>query len=444
MLTFLESSHRPCDGISRREFFQIGALGLGSLTLADLFRLRARGAVEEKSKPKSVIMIYLPGGPSHIDMYDLKPNAPVEIRGEFKPIPTTVPGFDICELMPLQAKIADKFSMVRGLQSLDTHSAEMLMRGTLGGPVKRPVFGSVVSRMRGGTGPAGMPQYVALGGENGADPGDPSYLGAAHKSFGGGGGGLGSLSLVRGVNSAQLADRKKLLQSFDSLNRELDTRAGDMAGLDTFHARALEMISSTKVRDAFDVNKEPLRIREKYGKNAERFLRARRLVEAGVSVVTLSAAGTMFPGGDWDTHAGTDQKSETNFGNLRRKLPEYDRAVHALLTDIYDRGLDQDVAVVVWGEFGRTPKINKNGGRDHWAPAGNVLIAGGGLKMGQVIGDTGPKAERDRSRSTPYTPQNVLATLYRILGIDPETTVPDFSGRPMYLLDEREPIAELV
>ena len=300
-------------------------------------------------------MVYLPGGPSHIDMYDLKPNAPVEVRGEFKPIPTNVPGFDICELMPLQAKIADKFSMVRGLQSVDTHSAEMLMRGTLGGPVKRPVFGSVVSRMRGGTGAGGMPHYVALGGENGADSGDPSYLGAAHKPFGAGGG-MANLSLVRGISTAQLADRKKLLQSFDSLNRELDSRSGDMAGLDTFHARALEMISSTRVRDAFDINKEPQQIRDKYGKNAARFLRARRLVEAGVSVVTLSAAGTMFPGGDWDTHAGGDQKSETNFGNLRRKLPEYDRAVYALLTDIYDRGLDRDVAVVVWGEFGRTPE----------------------------------------------------------------------------------------
>jgi uncharacterized protein (DUF1501 family) len=201
------------------------------------------------------------------------------------------------------------------------------------------------------------------------------------------------------------------------------------------------MISTPKAREAFDIRREPEAVRNKYGK-ASRFLLARRLVEAGVSVVTLSAAGTIFPGGDWDTHAGTDQRSETNFGNLRRKLPEYDNAVHALVTDLHERGLDKDVAVVVWGEFGRTPKINKTGGRDHWAPAGNVLIAGGGLKMGQVIGDTGPKAER--SRTTVYTPQNVLSTLYRVLGIDPGMTLPDFSGRPMYLLDEREPITELV
>ncbi|MBY0521957.1 MAG: DUF1501 domain-containing protein [Gemmataceae bacterium] len=441
MLTFLESSHRPCDGVSRREFFKVGALGLGALTLSDLLRLKAVGATEEKATPKSIIMVYLPGGPSHIDMYDLKPDAPVEFRGEFKPIQTNVAGMDICELMPLQAKIADKFSIVRGLQSVDTHSAEMLMRGSLGGPTKRPVFGSVVSRMRGGAGANGMPHYVSLGGENGSDPGDPAYLGAAHKPFSGGQA-MSNLSLHKDVNATQLADRKQLLKAFDNLNREIDTRAGDIGGMDTFNQRALEIISSTKVRDAFDINKESQQVRDHYGKNATRFLQARRLVEAGVSVVTCSAAGTMFPGGDWDTHAGGDQKSETNFSNLRRKLPEYDKAVHALVTDIYERGLDKDVAVVVWGEFGRTPKINKTGGRDHWAPAGNVFIAGGGLKMGQVVGDTGLRAER--SKGTVYTPSNVLSTLYRVLGIDPETTLPDFMGRPMYLLDEREPIAELV
>jgi hypothetical protein len=441
MLTFLESSYRPCDGVTRRDFFKVGALGLGGLSLADLLRLQARGATEGAERPKSIIMVYLPGGPSHIDMYDLKPDAPVEIRGEFKPIPSNVPGFDLCELMPLQAQIAGKFSVVRGLQCVDTHSAELLMRGHLGGPQKRPVFGAVVSRLRGGCGASGMPHYVALGGENGADPGDPAYLGAAHKPFTGGQG-LANLSLVQGVTPAQLGERKQLLKAFDTLNRDLDSRAGgDLSGMDTFNARALEIISSPRVRDAFDIGKEPQNVRDKYGKNATRFLQARRLVEAGASVVTLSAAGTMFPGGDLDTHAGTDQKTETNFGNLRRKLPEYDRAVHALITDIYERGLDQQVCVVIWGEFGRTPKINKNGGRDHWAPAGNVLIAGGGLKMGQVVGDTGPRAER--AKGTVYTPANVLATLYRLLGIDPAITVPDLAGRPMYVLDDREPIAEL-
>jgi hypothetical protein len=414
-------------------------LGLGGLSLVDIFRLQARGGVPA-SKHKGVIMVYLPGGPSHIDMYDLKPDAPVEIRGEFKPIPTNVPGLDICEHMPLQAKIADKFSIVRGIQSVDTHSAELLMRGTMEKP-HRPVFGSVVSRIKGATTALGMPSYVALGGENGSDPADPSYLGKAHEPFKPSGPGMANLSLSKEVSLNQLQDRKTLLGSFDNLRRDLDTR-GDLAGMDAFTSRAMEMISSPKTREAFDLKNEPEEVRKKFGP-ATRLLLARRLVEAGVSVVTVSLAGTVVPGGDWDTHAGGDQKSETNFSNLKRKLPVYDQAVHALVTDLYERGLDKDICVVVWGEFGRTPKINKTGGRDHWAPAGNAFICGGGLKMGQVVGDTGPKAER--SKGTVYTPQNVLATLYKhVLGIDPEATLPDLSGRPVYLVDDRRCIEELL
>jgi uncharacterized protein (DUF1501 family) len=436
MLTFTGGpAHRLCDGVSRRDFLQLGALGLGGLTLADLLRLRAHGAAE--ASHKAVISVYLPGGPSHLDMYDLKPAAPVEFRGEFKPIRTNVPGLDVCELMPLHAKMADKFAVLRGLETIDIHDPRMLLTG-FAPRARRPVFGSVISRLRPG---GALPPYVALGGENGADPGDPAYLGTAHKPFTLGGPGMANLTLVRGVSPEQLADRKRLLASFDALRRDVETRPGELAGLDAFTARALETITSSKVRDAFDVRKEPARVRERYGK-ATRLLQALRLVQAGVSVVTLSAAGTVFPGGDWDTHAGTDQRSETNFQNLRRKLPPYDQAVHALVTDLYERGLDKDVCVVIWGEFGRTPKINKNGGRDHWPPAGFVVFAGGGLKMGQVIGDTGPRAER--ARGTHYGPQNVLATLYRALGIDPSRTLPDHTGRPMYLLDERAPIAELV
>src|SRR5262245_9356932 len=239
MLTFLDSAYRPCDGITRRNFFQVGALGLGGLTLADMLRLQASGATAGVDKPKSVIMVYLPGGASHIDMYDLKPNAPVEIRGQFKPIPTNVPGIDICELMPLQAKIADKYSIVNGIQTVDTHSAELLMRGHLGGPTRRPVLGSIVSKLRGACGPSGIPTYVALGGENGSDPADPSYLGMAHKPFNSGGQGLNNLSLAKGVTPEQLANRKVLLNTFDTLRRDIDSR-GDMAGMDSFNARALE------------------------------------------------------------------------------------------------------------------------------------------------------------------------------------------------------------
>jgi hypothetical protein len=439
MLNLWGSAYRLCDGIGRRDFLRVGALGFGGLTMADIFRLRAQGANPTAAAHKAVIMVYLPGGPSHIDMYDLKPEAPSEFRGEFRPIRTNVPGVDICELMPLHARMADKFAIVRNLQTVDIHAADLLMKGTVSGP-RRPVFGSVVSKVRERA--AGvLPPYVALGGENGSDPGDPAYVGMSHRPFTPSGPGMENLRLAQGVSLERLDDRRSMLAAFDGMRRDLDDAGGTLAGLDAFSARALDMIRSPQTRAAFDLAREPERVRIRYG-TATRLLLALRLVQAGVSVVTVSVAGTVVPGGDWDTHAGADQRSETNFDNLRRKLPVYDRAITTLLEDIYARGLDQDVAVVVWGEFGRTPRINKDGGRDHWAPASFALVAGGGLRMGQVIGDTGPRAER--SRGVPYTPANLLATLYRVLGIDPALTLPDYNGRPMYLLDDRRVIEELV
>jgi len=237
---------------------------------------------------------------------------------------------------------------------------------------------------------------------------------------------MANLGMRQNMTLNRLADRKELLQSFDTLRRDLDTR-GSMPGMDAFAAMALDMITSTTVRDAFDITKEPVQVRDKYGKLTP-FLQARRLVEAGVAVVTLGLAY-------WDTH-------QDNFKTLRQQLPDVDQVIHALVTDLHERGLSKDVCVVMAGEYGRTPKVNNQRGRDHWMDAGFVLFAGGGLKMGQVIGATGPHAERPRG--LPYMPQNVLATLYRTLGIDPSTTVPDHQGRPMYLLDERAPIAELI
>jgi uncharacterized protein (DUF1501 family) len=436
VLTLHGPRHRLCDGLSRRDFLAAGALG--GLTLADVLRLRAASP----TAPKAVVMVYLPGGPSHLDTYDLKPDAPAEVRGEFKPIDTNVPGVRVCELLPLHAKVADKFAVVNGLQCVDTHSAELLMRGHLGGPAKRPVFGSVVSRLRGGTGPGGMPRYAALGGENGSDPGDPSYLGTAHRPFKPGGEAMNNLSLVRGVSPEQFADRKQLLKAFDTIRREADAR-GEMAGTDAFTARALDVIASPAVRDAFDVSKEPKALQERYG-TGKRLLQALRLAAAGVSVVTVSVAGTVLPVGDWDTHGKNDGRKFGQFEDYRQRLPVFDKLMHTFLTDLYDRGLDKDVAVVVWGEFGRTPKVNKDGGRDHWAPAGSALVAGGGFKTGQAIGDTGPRGDRERGRAAPYTPANVLATLYRFLGVDPTATLPDLTGRPVYLLDDPEPVRELL
>jgi len=437
MLTiFSARRQRFCDGLSRRDFLRVGALGVGGLSLADLLRLRAHG--DHWARPKSVIMILLPGGPSHLDLYDMKPDAPVEFRGEFQPIPSNVPGMDLCELMPLQAKIMDKMAILRGVK-FDTgpgqpHALRELLTGFNLLEAHRPALGSVVSKLRGLA--TGMPPYVSLTGlVNSFAPSreDPAYLGPAHQPYSGRG---ENLDLVKGVPLERLADRKTLLGSFDQLRSDLD-RQGDMAGMDNFTQQALEIISSRKARSAFDLSQESVQTRERYGK-ATTFLLARRLVEAGVSVVTLTQGAAAAMGTGWDSHSD-------NFKLLRQLTPEFDQALSALVIDLHERGLAQDVAVVVWGEFGRTPRIEtKRVGRDHYSDAGFALMLGGGLQTGQVIGDTGPRGERSKSRSIPYTPQNILATLYHVLGIDSAQTFPDHTGRPRYVLDEREVVSELL
>jgi hypothetical protein len=442
---------RTCDGVSRRDFLRIGALGIGGLTLADLLRLRAQGEVRPDSTRKSVIMVYLPGGPSHIDMYDLKPDAPAEYRGEFKPIRTNVPGMDVCELMPMHARIADKFSILRGLKTQGNHDPTELLTGIPAaasgqiGTVRRPAFGCVVSKLQGTEGP--IPPYVSVSSHKllGSydDPEEPAYLGPMHRPFAVQGPVMKNLTLLPEVSRDQLATRKSLLGAFDSLRQDIDTTEKKLAGMDSYTKRALEMIASTKVRDALDLGREPDRVRTKYGAGSD-FLRARRLIEAGVSVVSVAArfpvnigGGINDPGG-WDTHG-------YNFKLLRAKLPIYDQAVYALLTDLQDRGMDKDVAVVIWGEFGRTPKIGDStpDGRGHWHESGCALLAGGGLRGGQIVGETDPRGERPRTRR--YTPQNVLATLYHVLGIDPaNTTLNDFSGRPQYLLDHADKLDALI
>ena len=447
MLTIWGTKQKPlCDGLSRRDFLQVGTLGLGGLTLADLLRLKAQGAQQDKSSRKSLIMIYLCGAPPHMDMYDMKPLAPAEYRGEFKPIQTNVSGMEICELMPLQAKIADKLTIIRNLRALatDTHVPEELLCGypwgPEGGPFSlkpglRPAFGSVISKLHPSNG-TNLPPYVTLGMEQMPHGGrrslalEPSYLGLAHQPFDPGSPGLvANLSLANEMTFDRLTQRKTLLGAFDNINRAVERAQGTFAGMDAFTNQALDIISSTRARDAFDVSQEPAKVREQYG-TYSRLLQARRLVEAGVSVVTVLAPGY------WDTHAN-------NFGSLRQMLPEFDKGIHALVTDLEERGLDQDVTVVAWGEYGRTPKINGNAGRDHWPQASFALVAGGGFKMGQVIGATTSRAEQPIGRS--YIPQNLLATLYReVFGIDPAATLPDHNGRPIALVEEREPIKELL
>jgi hypothetical protein len=427
---------------------KIGSLGLlGGLSLADVLRLRANTQSASRAH-KAVIMIILEGGPSHIDMYDMKPEAPAEYRGEFKPIQTSVSGFDVCEFLPLHAKIADKLALVRSMQFQNAGHSNIEQATGLGdgGNPQRPVFGSVVSRLRGeGDNTSAMPPYVHIRehGRSVSDPADPTYLGSAHRPFileGLEEVQAANLAPAKGITLDRLEDRQKLLRSLDSIRRDLDAR-GEMSGIDIFTARALNMISSPKTREAFDIAREDPKVRDRYGRGS-RLLLARRLVEAGVSVVTVGLSGSLGYG-LWDTHGNNaNSQTETNFGVLRRLLPLYDQAIHALVTDMHDRSLDQDVCVAIWGEFGRTPKINQFAGRDHWPSAGFTLFAGGGLQMGQVIGET--DARGDRARTRPVKSSHVLATLYHVLGIDPATTVPDFSGRPMYVLDDREKISELI
>jgi len=427
MLRIFGSSSKLCDGITRREVLRVGGLALGGLTLADVFRSQAEATPNDR-RGKSVIMTWLRGGASHIDSFDMKPEAPAEIRGEFKPIRTNVPGIQVCEHLPLTAKMMDRLAIIRSIKSnnLGDHTPHYILTGSPDRG-KRPVFGSVVSHLQPRT--DGMPPYVSLMYKPPGlyDNEGPVYLGNAHRPFAPKSEGLSNLSPAKGVPMERLRDRGSLLKEFDTLKREVDAR-DSMSGIDEYTRRAMEMVASPKVRDAFDMKKESDANVARYGKYRENMLRARRLVEAGVSVVTVKV-------GNWDTH-------EKNFIDHKDQLPQLDRGVHASLNDLHDRGLDKDEGVVVWGEFGRAPKISRGDGRDHWPDAGAAVIAGGGFRMGQVIGAT--DSHGGRSKVTPYTPGNILSTLYQHLGIDPSITIPDHLRRPMYVLDEREPVQELL
>jgi hypothetical protein len=367
------------------------------------------------------------GGPSHIDSFDMKPSAPAEIRGEFRPIATNVPGIQICEYMPLLAGIMERLAIVRGIKSNDLgdHTPHYILTGSPNRGT-RPAFGAVVSHLRPRN--DGLPPSVSLMYEPPRlyDNEGPLYLGSAHRPFAPKGDMVASLRLAGEMSLERLQERHHLLRRFDALNRKLEhAEAAD--GVDTFHRRALEMIASSKARDAFDLSREPETSRQRYGKYCENFLIARRLVEAGVPVVTLKV-------GDWDTH-------EKNFIDMRAQLPQLDRGFHALVSDLYERGLDKEVAIVLWGEFGRAPRISRGDGRDHWPEAGAAVLAGGGFQTGQAIGETDSQGARARSHA--YTPANIMANLYQHLGIDPATTLLDRSSRPIPLLDDPAPVREL-
>ena len=416
-----KQGQRFCDGMTRRDALQVGAMGVGGLTLAEL--LRAEAGAESGSSHKALINIHLAGGPSHADMFDLKPEAPREFRGEFEPIATNVPGIEICEHMPMLAQAADKYSIIRSLTgSIADHSDYPTQTGfarsslqSMGG---RPSIGSMASRLHGSTG--GAPPFV---GYNGSYTG---YLSSVHKPYKPQG---GELKLNKTLTASRLQSRTDLLVGLDRLRRDVD-HTGHMLALDSYTRQAVDIVTSGRVADALDMNTEDPRVRDRYGSSGSMFLKARRLIEAGVRVVG-------FNWGSWDTHSN-------NFNHLRGQLPNLDRSLHALLEDLSARGMDKDVTVVVWGEFGRTPRVNKNkGGRDHWYEVAMCFLAGGGMKNGQVIGKSSRNAERPVQR--PVHLLEVFATMYHNLGIDVRTaTIDDPAGRPQYLTDGRLPIHELI
>jgi hypothetical protein len=412
---------------------------MGGLCMADL--LRAESANPRMRRDRSVIMVYLPGGPPHQDMFDLKLGAPSEIRGEFRPIRTNVPGVEICELLPRLAKMADKYALIRSLVGArDEHDSHLCMTGYTSGEQRQnqaPDMGSVVSRLLGPTDKT-VPPFINLARRTQHPPyNDPGsgFLGLDHLAFNPNGPMMQDMTL-QGVTLERMSDRRKLLASVDRFRA-----ATSASGIDSLQARAFEMLTSSKVVNALDVSREDAKTRERYGKGTDgpvgdgspmtndHFLAARRLVEAGVRCVTVSY-------GFWDFHG-------SNFSNCKTYLPMLDAGLSSLIQDLHDRGLDKHVSVVVWGEFGRSPRINKDAGRDHWPRVSCCLLAGGGMKTGQVIGSTNRFGEEPDDRPVHY--RDVFATLYHNLGIDiANTPIPDALGRPNYLFTEHEPIAELV
>ncbi len=451
MLTIFGQKNRFCDGVSRRSFLRIGALGIGaaSLNLADIFRAEARAApagfTPTGSQHKAVINIFLGGGPPHQDMWDLKMEAPNEIRGEFKPIATNVNGIQICEVFPQIAARMDKCVAIRSIVGASGgHDGVQCLTGyppnsqsALGG---RPSLGSILAKVKGPVDPS-VPPFVGLAKPTQhmpwGDTGRSGFLGSAYAAFRPDGQGMADLTL-KGTSLENLGDRKQLRASFDGLRKEVD---GSLRAVDDITERAFGVLTSSKLVDALDVSKESDKVRERYGDGKpykyqfdgaptvnDHLLMARRLVESGVRCVTLSY-------GRWDSHG-------KNFDLVRDHGSKLDQGLSALIDDLEVRGLLNDVSVVVWGEFGRTPRINKDAGRDHWPTVSCALLAGGGMKTGQVVGSTNRLGETAKDRPVKFP--EVFATLYHNLGIDLSSTfINDPSGRPQHLSDE-SPMKELI
>ncbi len=470
----MAASQHHCNGpVKRREFLSAGLLGLGGLSLPDLLRLRAQAAEAQKivDHETSVIFVWLPGGPPHLDMYDMKPNAPQEYRGAFQPIATNVAGLDICELMPRQAAIADRFSIVRSVShTFADHGGghKRMMTGRIPlTPVETvndaPATGSIVAKSRERIN-NGLPNYVSF--NPSGRTGDvfaqgAAYLGQSYLPFTVEGDPNSPKFVVPNISPLKnmydrIDDRMALLGQLDRIERQIDA-SHLMESMDRYQQRAVSMLTSDRAKRAFDLTREPDAVRDRYGRHCwgQRALMARRLVEAGVSFVTVvmenpyqsgiapSKQGTY----NWDSHAVNCHI----WDDLKIRLPIYDQAVSTLIEDLYQRGLDRKTLVLVTGEFGRTPRIEnsigsqtkiKQPGRDHWPQSMSLIMAGGGMRTGQVVGATNTKGEHPTDR--PLTPNDLWATVYRHLGIDFTESFPDYRGRPMPILPSGQPISELL
>lgn len=439
MLNVFGPSSRYCDGVTRRGFLKIGAFAMGatSLSLADIYRAEANAGAT--TSHRAVINVYLGGGPPHQDMWDLKMEAPMEIRGEFQPIQTNVNGIQICEVFPRMAQNMDKCVVIRSITGCaDRHDGIQCLTGwphnslqPLGG---RPSVGAALSKILGPAHPS-VPPFVGLTAPTQhrpwSDSGQTGFVGPSHAPFRPDGPGMANMRL-NGISVDQLDDRRRLMQSFDSLRRDVDI-SGAIQGLDAAQQRALGVLTSSRLLDALDISREPQAVRERYGDGRpyqyqfdgaptvnDQFLVARRLVEAGVRCVTLTF-------GRWDSHG-------QNFNLVRDHGGKLDQCLSALVEDLDMRGMLNDVTVVVWGEFGRTPRINNGAGRDHWAPVSSCVMIGGGMRTGQVIGATNRLGEIASQR--PVYSGEVIATVYRNLGINPDVVnINDPTGRPQHLID---------
>jgi hypothetical protein len=441
------ASKQFCDRQTRRRIIQVGALGLFGLSLHQLLRSEARAAEQGISRSKkSIILIWQHGGPSQLDTFDMKPDAPLEVRGPYRPIATSLKGLEVSELCPEQAKVMDRCTVIRSFTHGDGDhwaAAHWMLTGRKGAtgsdrPPRQPSIGAVASHLLGPCRP-GVLASVNMN-DGGFGYHGAAWLGVAHNpfrygefSYGNEAGRLPSgdhksFSLANGLSEDRILNRVSLQKQIDSLRRKVDGNAA-FENADRIDQQALDILLTGKTREAFDLTKESPKTRELYGEGwGEQTLLARRLIEAGVRFVSVNT-------GYWDDH-----------GNIKRaldkKMPKHDRAVGALISDLSERGMLDDTLVITAGEFGRTPKINDQAGRDHWPQAQSILLAGGGFRHGQIIGSTNKHAEHPTSR--PVKVEDFCAILYHALGLDPQQTIVDHSGRPMHLLPAGEVPRELI